>query len=172
MLVKLALLGFGVVVAGIVGMAGVFAYYARDLPGLEKIVRREGFATKIYDRKGKLLYDVFGDQRRNPVDISQVSLVVKQATVTIEDKNFYKHSGFDPLGNFEGGFQNSIYGQAAGGSTLTQQLVKNVLLTSRRTITRKLKEFILTVQVEQIFQRSDSANVFGMRLHMEEMLGE
>ena len=142
-------------------MAGVFAYYARDLPGLEKIVRREGFATKIYDRKGKLLYDVFGDQRRNRLDISQVSLVVKQATVAIEDKNFYKHSGFDPLGILRG-FQNSIYGQAAGrvniDSAISQKCV--VDFTANR-ITRKLKEFILTVQVERkIFQRSDSANVF------------
>ena len=159
-LVKLALLGFGAVVAGIVGMAGLFAYYARDLPSPEKIVRREGFATKIYDRKGKLLYDVFGDQRRNPVDISQVSLVVKQATVAIEDKNFYKHSGFDPLGILRAAFRTVFTGKLQGGSTLTQQLVKNVLLTSRRTITRKLKEFILTVQVERKYSKDQILQMY------------
>ena len=159
-LVKLALLGFGAVVAGIVGMAGLFAYYARDLPSPEKIVRREGFATKIYDRKGKLLYDVFGDQRRNPVDISQVSLVVKQATVAIEDKNFYKHSGFDPLGILRAALTTVFTGKLQGGSTLTQQLVKNVLLTSRRTITRKLKEFILTVQVERKYSKDQILQMY------------
>src|SRR3989344_3562545 len=138
LVVSLAKLGFGGVVAGLLLTVVTFAWVAKDLPSPERIVRREGFATKIYDRKGKLLYDVFGDQRRNPVDISQVSLVVKQATVAIEDKNFYKHGGFDPLGILRAAFRTVFTGKLQGGSTLTQQLVKNALLTSRRTITRKL----------------------------------
>ncbi len=159
-LMRLATLGMVVVIVGIVGTLGLFAYYAKDLPNPEKIVRREGFATKIYDRKGKLLYDVFSGERRNPVDINQVPLVVKQATISIEDKNFYEHSGFDVGGILRGAFKSIFLGRLQGGSTLTQQLVKNTLLTQQRTITRKLKEFILTVQVERKYSKDQILQMY------------
>ena len=154
LVMRLAGFGFASVIVGIVAMVGLFAYFAKDLPSPEKIVRREGFATKIYDRNGKLLYDVFADQRRTPVDITAVPLVMQQATVAIEDKNFYKHQGFDVLGLFRAVvIRPLLTGRFEGGSTVTQQLVKNTLLTSQRTITRKIKEFILTVQVERKYTK-------------------
>ena len=158
--VTLAGLVFAGVVMGMVGILGLFAYYAKDLPNPDKIVRREGFATKIYDRNGKLLYDVFSGARRNPVDINQVPLTVKQATIAIEDKNFYKHGGFDVGGILRGAFRSIFLGRLQGGSTLTQQLVKNVLLTRQRTITRKLKEFILTVQVERKYTKDQILQMY------------
>ncbi len=131
----------------------VFAYVGKDLPDPNKIVRREGFSTKIYDRNGELLYDVFSDKRRTPVDIAQVPLYVRQATVSIEDKNFYSHSGFDPFGILRAFLRSVIYHRLEGGSTLTQQLVKNTLLDPRQTLSRKIKEFILTLQVEQKYSK-------------------
>ena len=127
---------------------GLFAYYAKDLPHPDRVVRREGFSTKIYDRNGELLYDIFTNERRTPVELEEVPEHLKNATIAIEDKNFYKHSGFDLFGLFRGLSRIFSKGRAEGGSTLTQQLVKNVLLTPQRTITRKLKEFILAVQIE------------------------
>lgn len=158
--VTLAGLVFTGVIIGMIGILGLFAFYAKDLPNPEKIVRREGFATKIYDRNGKLLYDVFSGARRNPVDINQVPLTVKQATIAIEDKNFYKHGGFDIGGILRGAFRSIFLGRLQGGSTLTQQLVKNVLLTQQRTITRKLKEFILTVQVERKYSKDQILQMY------------
>lgn len=139
----------------------LFAWYSRDLPQPDKIVRREGFATKIFDRNGELLYDVFADQRRTPVTLEQIPQVLREATVAIEDKNFYKHEGFDPLGVVRAVF-NSLFRfrRLAGGSTLTQQLVKNVLLTPERAISRKIKEFVLAVEIEKKYTKDQILQMY------------
>ncbi len=160
LIANLAFWFFGVMIVGLVVGVVVFAYFAHDLPNPDRVVRREGFATKIYDRKGQLLYDVFSDQRRTPVDLAAISLSVRQATVAIEDKDFYKHGGFDPLTPFRIGWNLLIRHRVVGGSTLTQQLVKNVLLTSERTIIRKLKEFILTIQVERKYTKDQILQMY------------
>ncbi len=154
LLLRLAYISFFGAIFGIVFVLVVFAYFARDLPTPDRVVRRDGFATKIYDRNGKLLYDVFSDQRRTPVDLSVIPIVLRQATVAIEDKDFYKHGGFDPLTPFRIVY-NYVFrnGRVVGGSTLTQQLVKNTLLDNRRTPIRKLKEFILAIQVERKYSK-------------------
>lgn len=148
------------VVFGLIVLVGVFAYVARDLPSPDRVVRREGFATKIFDRNGKLLYDVFDSQRRTPVDIQTVPMVVRQATISIEDKNFYRHSGFDPLGIFRAALRSIWYRRLEGGSTVTQQLVKNTLLDSRQTMSRKIKEFILTLQIEQKYTKDQILQMY------------
>lgn len=153
LLARLAGLALILVVIGTMGLVGLFAYYAKDLPSPDKVVRREGFTTKIYDRSGKLLFDVFENQRRTPVKFADLPLSLRQATIAIEDKNFYKHGGFDVMGIFRGVFRTLFLGKVQGGSTITQQLVKNVLLTQQRTIARKLKEFILTVQIERHYTK-------------------
>lgn len=160
LVVKLASVVFVLAIVGILGGIGLFAYYAKDLPSPDKVVRREGYATKIYDRNGQLLYDLFEDKQRSPVDISQVPLIVQQATLAIEDKNFYKHHGFD-VGGIGRAFIRTLTGRGLqGGSTLTQQVVKNALLTQSRTITRKLKEFILTVQVERQYTKDQILQMY------------
>jgi len=145
---------------GILGSLGVFAYFAKDLPSPDRVVRREGFATKIYDRNGKLLYDVFDSEQRTPVNLSDVPLTMRQATIAIEDKNFYKHGGFDPLTPLRIVWNFVWRHQIVGGSTLTQQLVKNVLLTSERTLPRKIKEFILTIQVERKYSKDQILQMY------------
>ncbi|TSC87480.1 MAG: 1A family penicillin-binding protein [Microgenomates group bacterium Gr01-1014_16] len=157
---SIATAGFVTVVGGIVVLVGGLAWVAKDLPSPDRIVRREGFSTKIYDRNEKLLYDVYADQRRTPVELDQVPLILRQATIAIEDKNFYKHQGFDPLGIFRALFRTVVNRRLEGGSTLTQQLVKNVLLTSQRTLSRKVKEFILTLQVEQKYKKDQILQMY------------
>lgn len=141
-------------------MTGLFAFYAKDLPQPDKIIRREGFSTKIYDRNGELLYDIFANQKRTPVELKDIPQHLCNATIAIEDKNFYKHGGFDPLGMIRGFSRIFTLGYAQGGSTLTQQLVKNVLLTSQRTIPRKLKEFILAVQIEKKYSKDEILQMY------------
>jgi hypothetical protein len=145
---------FGIIAAFIGGVA-VLSYIAYDLPDPEKIIRKEGFSTKILDRNGEVLYDIYQNQKRIPVKFDDVPQYLKEATIAIEDKNFYKHEGFDILGIVRGFTRIFTRGRAQGGSTLTQQLVKNVLLTSERSVLRKVKEFVLAVQIERKYSKDE-----------------
>lgn len=111
-------------------------------------------ATKVYDRKGNLLFDIFVGQNRSPVPLSDIPKVVRDATIAIEDKTFYQHSGINPIGGLVRALYASILNkEIQGGSTITQQLVKSALLTPERTITRKLKEFLLAPTVELLYSK-------------------
>ena len=140
-------------IIGILFLVFVLAYVARDLPSPDRVVRREGFATKIFDRKGILLYDLFDNERRTPVKLEDVPMSLRQATIAIEDKNFYTHAGVDPLTPFRIIWNLAVKRRLVGGSGLTQQLVKTVILSSERTLTRKVKEFILALQIEQKYTK-------------------
>lgn len=157
---KIAKYSFIAVLIGFIGLFLVFPLLAFNLPSPDKIVRREGFSTKILDRNGEVLYDIYADQRRTPIDIENVPDYLKHATVAIEDKNFYKHSGFDPIGMIRGVSRLFTRGRAQGGSTLTQQLVKNVLLSPERTVIRKIKEFVLAVQIENRYSKDEILQMY------------
>ncbi len=157
---RIAVFAFVGLLLFILFLGGLFAFYAKDLPRPDKIVRKEGFSTKIYDRNEELLYDIFSNQKRTPVNLDEVPEHLKNATIAIEDKNFYQHGGFDPLGYVRAVYNIVVHHRLQGGSTLTQQLVKNALLTSQRTITRKLKEFILTIQIENRYSKDEILQMY------------
>src|SRR3989344_5106420 len=138
----------------------LFAWYAKDLPRPDRVVRREGFATQILDREGKLLWDVYREERRIPVALDQVPVYLRQAVIAVEDKDFYTHEGFDPRGILRAVKNIILYRRLQGGSTLTQQLLKNVLLTSERTLPRKIKEFLLSVQIERRFSKDEILTMY------------
>lgn len=157
---KFAKFGFiGVIVFFVIAFL-VVPIFAFDLPSPDKIVRKEGFSTSILDRNGKTLYDIFADQRRTPASIEDIPENLKHAIVAIEDKNFYTHSGFDPIGILRGLSRQFTRGYAQGGSTLTQQLVKNVLLTSDRSVFRKVREFILATQIERKYSKDQILQMY------------
>lgn len=149
----IAILGLGIV--GFVGILFAFVWFSKDLPTPNTVVRRDGFSSRIFDRNGEVLYDVYKDGKRMPVVWEDIPDSLKNATVSVEDKDFYKHSGFDPMTPFRIIKNIFTYHKLTGGSTLTQQLVKNVLLSSDRSVTRKIKEFILAVQIESKYKKSD-----------------
>ncbi|MBN1169325.1 PBP1A family penicillin-binding protein [Candidatus Woesebacteria bacterium] len=151
---------FIALVLGFLGLLVALPIIAYSLPAPEKVIRQEGFSSKILDRNGEVLYDIFQDARRTPVDLKDVPEYLKQATISIEDKNFYEHQGIDPLGIIRGLSRIFTRGYAQGGSTLTQQLVKNVLLSSERTITRKIKEFVITIQIENKFEKDEILEMY------------
>ena len=138
----------------------VFAWFSRDLPSPDKVIRKDGFSTKIMSRDGDVLYDVYGDVQRELVNLSLVPDYLKKATVAVEDKNFYTHQGFDITGIGRAVFNIVLHRQLQGGSTLTQQLVKNVLLTQERSLPRKLKEFVLSVQLEKRFTKDQILQMY------------
>lgn len=156
---KLAKIGFISVVLLLLGSFVILPLFAFNLPSPDKIVRREGFSTKILDRNGEILYDIFADQKRTPIDIKDVPDHLKNATIAIEDKNFYKHEGFDPFGILRG-LSRCLLGRCQGGSTLTQQLVKNVILTSERSLLRKVKEFVLAIQIERKYSKDEILQMY------------
>lgn len=156
-LAKLGLVGIVLVFLGTLLM---FPLLAVNLPSPDKVIRREGFATKILDRNGEVLYEVFADEKRTPVEFEDIPESLKEATIAIEDKNFYVHQGFDPFGMVRGFSRLITRGRAQGGSTLTQQLVKNVLLSSERTVTRKVKEFVLAVQIERKYNKDEILQMY------------
>lgn len=138
----------------------VFPLFAFNLPSPDKVVRREGFSTKILDRNGIPLYDIYAKQNRTPITLEQVPEYLKQATIAIEDKNFYKHGGFDPTGILRAAWNIVVHRKLQGGSTLTQQLTKNVLLSSERTLPRKIREFILAVQIERKYGKDEILQMY------------
>jgi len=159
-IVFFAKLSFIAVVAIFLISIFIFPLFAFNLPTPDKIIRREGFSTKILDRNGEVLYDIFAEQKRTPITLDKVPENLKQATIAIEDKNFYEHQGFDPLGMLRGFSRFFTQGRAQGGSTLTQQLVKNVLLTPERSVFRKVKEFILAIQIERKYTKDEILQMY------------
>ncbi|PIR58832.1 MAG: penicillin-binding protein [Candidatus Pacebacteria bacterium CG10_big_fil_rev_8_21_14_0_10_56_10] len=142
--------------------AGIL-WLLRDLPSPTKLTSGDNFAvsTQIFDRHGTLLFEIFADQNRIPIELQDLPPHVLQATIAIEDRRFYRHFGFDIIGisralrNNLGGGQN-----LEGGSTITQQLVKNALLTSERSVQRKIKEAILSVMTEAIYSKDDILEMY------------
>lgn len=118
-------------------------------------------STHILDRNGKLLYEIYRDQNRTPVDLDKLSPYVYQATIAIEDKDFYKHKGVSVVSGIFRAIKDMIFkGNLQGGSTITQQLVKSALLTPERTIKRKIKEIILALWTEQLFNKNQILQMY------------
>lgn len=153
--------GFISFILMLIGITIAFGFFARDLPNPNKLsdLNTEQ-STKIFDKNGVLLYNVFGEQNRTLVTLDKIPDDLKHATIAIEDKNFYKHKGFDFAGIFRAIRGVLFEKKLTGGSTLTQQLVKNALLSPERTATRKIKEFMLAVQIERKFSKDQILQIY------------
>lgn len=148
-------------VAATLLVVGIFAFFSIGLPDPGKVKRDTGFSTVITDRTGKVvLYDLYTDQDRKYVDFANVPKTLINATVAVEDKNFYTHQGFDPLAYLRIVKNVILNHRLIGGSTLTQQLVKQVLLTKDRNITRKIKEFILALKIEKQYSKDEILRMY------------
>lgn len=153
MALKIAGIGFAV---GSILIIVVFAYFRRDLPDPRNLAFEQ--ATRFYDRSGEhLLYTVYGEENRTIVEFDQISEHVKNATVALEDKNFYEHSGFSITGITRAAFNNILNRDATGqgGSTITQQFIKNSLVGDDATYVRKLKELILAIELERLYTKDE-----------------
>lgn len=152
------------------GAAGLFLigliYFfiiIKDLPGANLLTSHQVFeSTKIYDRTGEvLLYEIHGEEKRTIIPFEEIPVQVKQATIAIEDENFYQHSAFDFKSIIRALVVNLGRGRITqGGSTITQQLAKNAFLTPERTITRKIKELALAFKLEKKFAKDEILNLY------------
>lgn len=136
-----------------------------SLPDVRNFENRQvAESTKIYDRTGDVvLYDVHGNVRRTVVPFEKISDYLKHATISIEDQDFYRHGGVQVSAivravwnNFTAG--NLLGGQ--GGSTITQQVIKNALLTSEKTVSRKVKEWVLAIRLEKVLSKDEILGVY------------
>lgn len=141
---------------------GFFTYLLATLPSSGDLAARVvDESTKIYDREGGLLYEVHGEVKRTRIPADQIPKDIQNATVAIEDKDFYKHGGISIRGILRSVAINILhFSKSQGGSTITQQLVKNALLDREKTFTRKFKEAILAVQVETKFTKEEILNLY------------
>src|SRR3990170_2112494 len=117
-------------------------------------------STKLFDRNGKLIYEIYTDKRSTPISLDELPNYVIESTIAIEDKDFYKHYGISFTGVVRATYNTLLKRKLQGGSTLTQQLVKNTLLTPERTVRRKIREFVLTLVVEGIYTKDQILELY------------
>ncbi|NQT49855.1 penicillin-binding protein [Candidatus Kuenenbacteria bacterium] len=147
----------------VIYIVGAFAWYSRVLPDPSKLLERNiSQSTKIYDRDEEtVLYDVHGTEKRTLVELEEIPEFVQWATISAEDKHFYEHKGYNLLAMFKGVIIDPLMGKRArGGSTLTQQFVKNSILTNERRLSRKIKEFILSYKIEKVFEKDEILQMY------------
>ncbi len=146
-------------------IVGTFAFFLKDLPSPGKINKRFiAESTKIYDRTGNhILYDIHGEEKRTQIDFKDMPEVIKFATISLEDQSFYSHHGIKLTSIARAAIKNVLnLGVAQGGSTITQQFIKNSVLTNEKTFIRKIKELILSVELEFAFSKDE---ILGMYLN-------
>ena len=140
-----------------------YAYYYNDIGNQERLLNRNNTGVVLLDRNGKEFYSTPGAraERRNLVQLDQISDDVEHALVAAEDKDFYKHSGFDIFGIVRALYTNIIArGVTGGGSTLTQQLAKNTLLSKNQTILRKYQELVIAMAIEQRYSKDEILTMY------------
>ncbi|MDD3532090.1 MAG: transglycosylase domain-containing protein [Candidatus Shapirobacteria bacterium] len=153
-------LSVGLVMVLVLLGAVFYLIILKDLPSPKKLSQETSFSTSIHDRNGKLLYEIYVDKNRLPVRLDQLPDHIKEATLAIEDQDFYHHYGFS-LRGIARAFYKTVFGRSLqGGSTITQQLVKNALLTPERTLTRKVREALLTVATEIIYTKDEILEMY------------
>lgn len=148
-----------ILVLGFIGAGAALIFISTlNIPDLSAFEQRRVLqSTKIYDRTGEIvLYDLNQDVKRTVVPYEDISRHIKNASVAIEDDTFFSHWGFRPLAFARALWVNVTTGSyAQGGSTITQQVVKNALLSPKKTPTRKLKEIILALRLEQVLSKEE-----------------
>jgi penicillin-binding protein 1C len=133
----------------------------KALPNPQLLTQRDlEVTTKIFDRNGILLYEIYTDQNRTPLPLLQIPKLMQEATISIEDKDFYKHPGFSMTGIIRAARETILNKQMQGGSTITQQLIKSALLSPEITVGRKVKEIILAFWAERIYSKNQILEMY------------
>lgn len=163
-LIRRLLLWFIIFLAAFILVAVItLLVFAKDLPTREQILNREVTqSTKIYDRTGQvLLYEINGGERRTVVSLDQIPQFVQDATISLEDANFYHEGAISVPGIMRAFLVDLLRGGVVqGGSTITQQLAKNAFLTQERTFSRKIKELLLAFRLDQEYSKDQILELY------------
>ena len=151
----------------LIGAGAVIAYYTVDLPDSSRLLdAREGTSVRIHDRTGALI-STRGSLYGGPVSVSDMPPHLLNAVIAIEDRNFRNHPGFDPWGIARAIYTNIRAKRVSqGGSTITQQLAKNLFLTSERTFRRKSQELILAIWLDLKFTKDEILTIYLNRVYL------
>ena len=151
------------IIVGIAAALAIALYFLllKDLPLPTKLSSSSTpQSTLIYDRNGKLLYNIYDKKNQIFIPLTSMPKYMQEATIAIEDKSFYKHGAVDFKGILRAAVSIALHKQIQGGSTLTQQLVKNSLLTQEQTIPRKIKEIILAFATELLYSKKQILEMY------------
>ncbi len=152
---------------GVIAAMGVIVWYAYDLPSVDKLsaIQRKPSVT-LLDHKGRKIAE-FGDVYGVPVQLAELPKHLPNAVVATEDRRFYSHFGVDPIGLARAMVNNVLAGRVVqGGSTISQQLAKNVFLTHQRTLKRKVQEFLLALWLEANFSKLQILTLYLNRVYL------
>jgi len=143
-------------------IAAWLAFLLVEIPSIENLKERKiAESTKIYDYTGEtLLWEVHGDERRTVVPLDRISRHIQNATIAIEDSSFYTHGGVRIPSIIRAAIADIFQGKKQGGSTITQQLIKNTLLNPDRTLTRKVKEMVMSVKMESNYSKDEILSLY------------
>ncbi|MDD2891057.1 MAG: PBP1A family penicillin-binding protein, partial [bacterium] len=156
-----------VVICGfLIGFGGALVYrISRNLPSVDLLETYRALSSKVYDRNKRIIYE-FYEEKRIPVKLENIPAPIIKATLALEDKNFYKHHGFDISGFSRAIILNAFRLRSAqGGSTITQQLARNLFLTFDKSILRKLKELILALRIERIYSKDEILELYFNQIY-------
>ncbi len=141
-------------------LSAVIWTYGRDLPNHASLASYEPpTMSRIFSSEGQLL-DEFAKERRLFSPIEEIPDLVKNAFISAEDKSFYSHKGYDPAGILKAGAQALMGGQLRGASTITQQVMKNFLLSNERSVERKIKEIVLASRIEKSLSKDEILEIY------------
>ncbi|MBF8250048.1 MAG: Penicillin-binding protein, family [Candidatus Levybacteria bacterium] len=139
----------------------VFIIFLQELPSPRQLSFQQApLTTKIFDRQGALLYQIYAQQNRTLIPLSSIPKYLQQATIAIEDKDFYKNSGVDIPAIIRAAIADISGKPLQGGSTITQQLIKSTLLTPEISIKRKIKEIILAFWADNIYTKDQILEMY------------
>ena len=146
---------------------GLLLAFYLDLPPLADLENyKPSLASKIYDEKGTLIAQLFIEQR-SLVPLKKIPELLKKTIIIIEDEGFYSHLGISPVSMLRAFLVNMIQGRVAqGGSTITQQLAKNLFLTQERTFSRKIKEVMLSFKIEYCYTKDEILEMYLNQINM------
>ncbi len=169
-------------------IGGIYAFgwlqsLTEQLPSPDKPFGEKSAASEIYDRNGQLLYRIYGDENRDPIKMAEVPPLMKWSLLAAEDMDFYSHGGVDLIAVIRCGVANIAKTSACGGSTITQQLIKQTALTNERSYERKIKEVILALEIEKSRGKDEilemylnvipeGSNIYGIKRASYEYFGK
>ncbi len=159
---KALLISAPIVAFLIITPVATYAYYANDISNQERLMNRNNTGIVLTDKDGKVFYSIGRAQHRTITPLTQISPTMQHALLASEDKDFYKHGGFSPLSILRALYDNVLSHDLTGygGSTLTQQLAKNTLLTNNQTVLRKYQELAVSIAIEQKYSKDQILDMY------------
>jgi 1A family penicillin-binding protein len=139
----------------------IISAWMNTLPNPNLLSKRDiQVSTKIFDRNNTLLYEIYADENRTPLTLTDIPDFMQKATIAIEDREFYNHQGFSVRGIIRALREIILNKRIQGGSTITQQLIKSSLLSPEITVSRKIKELVLAFWAERIYSKNQILEMY------------